>query len=267
MKTNNFHKSKNCNDDCCGLCCTKIEGFSVNIGNTEILKDINIHIHCGELTAIIGPNGSGKSTLLKTILGELKHYGSLNFLDAKGARNGSPLIGYVPQNLNLDNSSPTSVLDLFAACRTRYPTWLYIPKKVKNNVLEILKNVKAEHLIDRRLGALSGGELQRVLLSLAIEPIPDLLLLDEPVSGIDQNGMEIFYKMVSDLRNKFDLSIILVSHDLDLVRKYADRVILLNKTIISNGAPEEVMTSDSFYEIFSMKWHNEMKTNDINNGG
>jgi ABC-type Mn/Zn transport systems, ATPase component len=261
---NRFHKGKNCDGSCCGLCCTKIEGFNVTIGRAEILKDVNLHIHCGELTAIIGPNGAGKSTLLKAMLGEIKHTGSLKYLDAAGTMEGKPLIGYVPQYLNFDSGSPTSVLDLFMSCTSAFPAWLYTPGKIVKYVGERLDRVKAGHLIKRRLGALSGGELQRVLLALALDPVPDLLLLDEPVSGIDHNGLEVFYETVSMLRNNYDLSIILISHDLDLVAKYANRVILMDKTVLANGKPDEVFKSDSFYEVFSLNWQkqNDFKTGD-----
>jgi len=251
---NEKHRSK-CEGNCCGLCCTKIENFGVSIGKTQILENVNIHIHCGELTAIIGPNGAGKSTLLKAVLGEIRHTGVLKYLDAKAVHNGHPLIGYVPQHLNFDLSTPTSVLDVFMACRTRIPSWIASPRNIRNKVAESLARVKAEHLINRRLGALSGGELQRVLLALALDPIPDLLLLDEPVSGIDQNGLELFYNTVSELRQNYDLSIILVSHDLDLVAKYADRVVLLNGTVICSGTPEEVFGDKRTREIFGMSWY------------
>jgi zinc transport system ATP-binding protein len=250
-----MYKNLECSNNCCGLCCTKIENFNVTIGKKRILRDINLHIHCGELTAIIGPNGAGKTTLLKTIIGEVKHKGSIKFVDAKGIRGGMPLIGYVPQHLNFDASTPTSVIDLFSACNSRIPACVKINKKFYQKVYENLSKVKAEHLIDRRIGALSGGEMQRVLLALALEPIPDLLLLDEPVSGIDQNGLDLFYNTVSELREKYDLSIILVSHDLDLVFKYADRVVLLKEEILCNGTPLEVFTNDKMVETFGMSWY------------
>jgi len=248
-KQNSIMESTNENT-CSRLCCTKIENFGVSFGGAKIFENVNVHIHCGELTAIIGKNGAGKSTLLKAILGEVKHSGDLKYLDEKGVHTGHPCIGYVPQYLNFDVGTPTSVLDLFNGCLTRLPSWLCSSQKMRKRVTEDLKKVKAEHLIDRRLGALSGGELQRVLLALALDPIPDLLLLDEPVSGIDQNGLELFYDMVSELRSKNDLSIILVSHDFDLVCRYADRVILLDGTVICNGSPEEVFNDERTRKIF-----------------
>lgn len=251
----------------CGLCCTRIENFSVKFGNKIVLKDINLHIHCGNLTAVIGPNGAGKSTLLKAILGEVRHEGKLKFLDNKNVHTDEPLIGYVPQTLNFDKDSPISVMDLFAASATVMPVWLFYPSGIRKDAMESLKKAGAEHLADRRLGELSGGELQRVLLALAIHPVPDLLLLDEPVSGIDQKGMAQFYDLVSELRKQFDLSIILVSHDLDLVAEYADRVVFLDRTIEASGTPEEVYRHPKFKAIFGDKWHGDLLKKEKEQGG
>lgn len=253
MRINNKHNYACAATECQRLCCTKIENFGVSIGHNSIFKDVNLHIHCGELTALIGTNGAGKSTLLKAILGEVKHEGTLSYLDAKGAHTGHPVIGYVPQYLSFDLSTPTSVLDLFRVCLSNIPVWLSSSKAIRDRVIQNLTKVKAQHLIDRRLGALSGGELQRVLLALALDPIPDLLLLDEPVSGVDHNGLELFYDLVSELRANYDLSIILVSHDLDLVAKYADRVIVLSGSVVCNGTPEEVFREERTRKIFGMR--------------
>jgi zinc transport system ATP-binding protein len=238
----------------CGcLCCTRIERFGVVLGKYEILKDVSLHIHCGELTAIIGQNGAGKSTLLKAILGEIPHTGELIFLDEENNRARKPLVGYVPQKLDFDNSSPTSVYDLFASALTRKAVWFFHSKKLRESIKKNLDVVDAGHLLDRRLGALSGGELQRVLLALALVPLPDLLLLDEPVSGMDQKGLQLFYKTVSELRRSYDLSIILISHDLNLVADYADRVALLNnKTVEAIGTPEEVFSDPRTDAVFGL---------------
>lgn len=234
----------------CGLCCTKIEHFGVRFADTVILKDVNMHIHCGELTALIGPNGAGKSTLLKAILGEIPHKGELKFLDAADCNTSTPVVGYVPQHLDFDPGSPISVLDLFGASAGRLPVCWAHHQSLKTQCRESLGRVQAEHLIDKRLGKLSGGELQRVLLALALTPIPDLLLLDEPVSGVDQRGMEIFYEMVSDLRHRYDLSIILVSHDLNLMARYADRIVYLKQTVVCSGTPAEVFNHDQVIQEF-----------------
>ncbi len=234
----------------CGLCCTKIENFAVTRGNTEILKDINLHIHCGELTALIGPNGAGKSTLLKAILGEIPHQGELKYLDYRDQHAGKPIIGYVPQRLDFDAGSPLSVLDLFGASRSNTPVWLTHSRQLRKHTREILARMQADKLVDRRLGDLSGGELQRILLALALDPLPDLLLLDEPVSGIDRLGLEMFFRKVADLRSEYDLSIILVSHDLQLVAQYADRVVFLNQIVQCVGSPEEVFNNEKAIQTF-----------------
>lgn len=257
-KSNSSNNKNKCLTCCNCLCCTRIQNFGVIRGKTEILKDVNLHIHCGDLTAIIGANGAGKSTLLKAILGEMPHSGEIIFMDEKNARTGHPLIGYVPQKLDFDNSSPASVFDLFAAAYSNVPVWLFHSRALRKKALQSLERVKAEHLIDRRLGVLSGGELQRVLLALALDPVPDLLLLDEPVSGIDQKGLVLFYDTVSKLRREYDLSIILVSHDLDLVAKYADRVVFINnKTAECIGSPKEVFNNKTVVNTFGIGWFGE----------
>ncbi len=225
----------------CGLCTTRLTGFGVRLGGRRILSDVNIHLRCGELTALIGPNGAGKTTLLRAILGEVPHSGDLVFEDGAGRRTHSPVVGYVPQRLEFDPGSPATVLDLFTAALSRIPVCLWHARGTRTRALAALERVQASHLAHRRLGALSGGEMQRVLLALALDPKPDLLLLDEPVSAVDQEGLELFYGTVSELRRQYDLSIILVSHDLGLVARFADRIILLNGTVRRSGTPAEVL--------------------------
>lgn len=234
----------------CNLCCTKIKNFSVKKGDDIILDDVNLHIHCGEITSIIGPNGAGKSTLLKAILGEVTHTGTLEFVDEKDKKQRKPRIGYVPQYLEFDRTTPLDVRDLFAITHSNLPVWLKISKKIDTLATEALKKVEAEDLLNKQLGKLSGGELQRVLLSLALTPMPDILLLDEPVSGVDEKGLKIFYKTVSMLREKYDLTIILISHDFEAVKEYSNRVVLLNKTVKLQGKPKDVFNNKAFEAMF-----------------
>ena len=252
MFKNILHHHARSADDCGHLCCTKVEDFAVSFGRAEIFSGVNLHVHCGQLTALIGPNGAGKSTLLRAILGEVPHKGRLSYTDAAGKRAGHPVIGYVPQYLRFDVSSPTSVMDIFMACLSHRPVWLFPTKSLRPRVLKSLARVRAEHLIDRRLGALSGGEQQRVLRALALDPAPDLLLLDEPVSGVDQNGLELFYQLVAELRAEEDMAIILISHDLNLVAKYADQVVLLDHAVVVSGTPAEVFGDVRTKKIFGM---------------
>jgi zinc transport system ATP-binding protein len=145
---------------------------------------------------------------------------------------------------------------------TNKPVWILQSKTIRENARESLARVQADHLINRRLGALSEGELQRVMLALALAPIPDLLLLDEPVSGIDRNGLKLFYHTVSELRENYDLSIILVSHDLNLVAQFADRVIFINeKTVACSGTPEEVFSNKKVIDMFGLGIFNRQPSN------
>lgn len=234
----------------CGLHCTKINHMSVKFGKDIILKDVNIHVHCGQLTVIIGRNGAGKSTLLKAILGEVEHTGNITFMDMKEKMAKRIKIGYVPQFINIEKHMPTTVYDLFASSICHIPVFLRKDHKIYQEIKNHLKLFGADKLIDKSIGDLSGGELQRVLLAIATKPTPNLLILDEPVSGIDRNGTKDFYEIVNNLKTQYDMSILLVSHDLDLVKKYADKVILLDKEVIKEGTPDEVFESLEFKKHF-----------------
>ena len=186
----------------CGLHCIKIQQLSVEIGGQEILTDINLHIHCGTLNAVIGKNGAGKSTLVKAMLGDLPYSGSIEFKDREDGRLQKLKIGYVPQNINIEPHTPVSVYDLIASYQSRFPVFLHKRRRLYEEIRDSLRLFEAEALIDQQVCSLSGGELQRVLLSLAVMDEPNLLLLDEPVSGIDQNGMELFYRLMDYLDRK-----------------------------------------------------------------
>ena len=147
---------------------------------------------------------------------------------------------------------PLTVCDLMASCLSRRPVWLGVGKETKAQVRKALAETRAEGLMDRLLGALSGGELQRVLLAFALEPMPDLLLLDEPVSAMDRPGIRQFYELVTSLREEYHMPVILVSHDLSHVQKYASRVALLDQTILLEGETEEVLCSEEVRETFGL---------------
>ena len=234
----------------CGLHCVEIKNLSVKIGKEDIIKNINMQVHCGELVMIIGRNGAGKSTLLKSILGEMECTGKIEFIDMKENKKKKIKVGYVPQNLNIERDMPTTVYDMFASYISNKPIWIAKDKKLYKKIKDSLKLFGAEKLIDKRIGNLSGGELQRVLLAIATTPVPNLLILDEPVSGVDRDGTKAFYEILSKLKKEYDMSILLVSHDLDLVKRFADRVILLDKEIIKQGIPEDVYKSREFVERF-----------------
>ena len=237
---------------CGDSCCLRIQNLTVQIGHDQVLKNVNLHVHCGQLMALIGPNGAGKSTLIKAILGQQEHEGVIAF-SAPGQRGKKPKIGYVPQSPSFDPGDPVSVADLFVCCQSRRPAFLGISKAMRAHILECLDRVHATDLIDKRVGALSGGELQRVLLALALEPIPNILILDEPLSGVDVEGQSGLMDMVDELRQTYDLSVLMTTHDFSMLHRYADQVALIDHGIIKLGAPVEVLDSEEFRTAFRMK--------------
>ena len=236
---------------CARACCLRAEGLGVTAGDQVILHDVDFHLHCGEITALIGPNGAGKSTLFRTILGQLPYAGTIDFQQA-GGRRTRPLIGYVPQSPSFDRGDPVSVLDLFVSAIDAWPVFLPAPKKVRARVAACLERVHAESLIDKRIGSLSGGELQRVLLAMALEPVPHILILDEPLSGVDIEGEKQLLDMLDEVRRFYDLSILLSTHDFATLEEYADKVILLQSGVLKAGTPAEVLSSDEFKSVFHL---------------
>ena len=191
---------------CSDACCLKLEGLSVRLQGDSILEDVSFHLHCGEIAALIGSNGAGKSSLFRSILGQLPFHGGITFSPAGGpvirlsdgpdvvinAKGTRPLIGYVPQSPNFDRGDPVSVLDFFTAATSNWPVWLPVPKSRRERAERCLSRVHGEDLLDKPMGGLSGGQLQRVLLALALEPVPHILILDEPLSGVDIEGDSVF---------------------------------------------------------------------------
>lgn len=237
----------------CGhSCCLRIQDLSVKIGTDTILNNINLHAHCGEMIAIIGPNGAGKSTLLKAILGQQEYNGVISF-SMPGQRSRNMKIGYVPQSPVFDPGDPVTVADLFACCMSKRPVFLGLSKAMRNKVYACLERVHGEELIDKRVGALSGGELQRVLLALALEPLPNILILDEPLSGVDVEGMAILMDVIDELRRVYDLSILMSTHDFGMLKSYADQVILIDHEIVYQGTAGEVLSSEAFRRVFHQK--------------
>lgn len=234
----------------CGLHCLKINNITVRVGGQTLVEDVSLHAHCGEITAVIGRNGAGKSTLFKAILGQISHDGEVVFTGHNGipARR-VPRIGYVPQSLNIDESSPATVLDMAVAYTSHWPVFLPTPRRLRQAIAEHFAQFDAADLLDKPAGRLSGGEWQRVLLAIATRPHPDMLVLDEPVSGVDEAGLHRFYDLLERLR-KQDMVILLISHDLAFVRHHADRVVLLDRTVLAKGNPATVFTSEPFAAVF-----------------
>ena len=234
-------------------CSVKIEELSVRKGSTEILNQVNLTANHGEILALIGRNGAGKTTLLKAILGQTPYSGRISYFKCQGKRIDRPRIGYVPQFLAFDRSTPVTVEDLFCANRSRIPVWMSHGKKRQKEAESLLEKVGGTGLFRKKLGALSGGELQRVLLAFALDPLPDLLLLDEPVSAVDRKGVGVFYDLVTSLRSEYHMPVILVSHDLGHVKKYASKAAFLQDgTVAMQNAVDKVLNNPQVREAFGL---------------
>ena len=233
----------------------EIRDLSVRAGGKEILSGINADIRCGEVTALIGPNGAGKTTLLLAILGLVPYSGEIRFCRSEEHGKGAPRIGYVPQRIDLDPNAPLTVLDFFALSSQRLPVFLGASRKSRAGATAALAKGGAGHLAGRPLGKLSGGELQRVLLALALRDDPDILLLDEPVSGVDVSGEELFCDFLDQIHRESRFSLLLVSHDLSVVSRHAGRVICLNRSIVCQGATTEVLTPETLGAMYGSGAH------------
>jgi zinc transport system ATP-binding protein len=210
-----------------------VKKLSVNFEHTPVLKDISFSVEQGEVLAIVGPNGSGKSVLLRTILGLVPHQGGI-------AWQGTPKIGYVPQHLGIEKDFPLSVMEFMA-----------MKEPDTDKVMQSLAAVGIDgNVLHQRLGWLSGGQLQRVLIAWSIIDKPDVLLYDEPTSGIDVGGEETIYNLLKKLQDQRSMTIILVSHDLNIVYKYADNVMCINKKMICFGVPSKVLDPTALAQLY-----------------
>ena len=223
----------------------QLDQVAVRQGGLEILAPLTTGIELRSVTAIIGPNGAGKTTLLKAILGLIPYTGAIKFFSQDGVPlRRRPVIGYVPQRLDFDRGLPMTVRDLMAMGVQRLPVWCGITKKAESLARRELKRVEAEGLLDRQLGKLSGGEFQRVQLALALQIEPDIVLLDEPVSGVDVAGENLFCDLLQSVQDESRLTLVMVSHDLSVVSKHATHAICLNHGLVAAGPVSSVLTPD-----------------------
>jgi len=230
-----------------------IRDLWVKRGPRSVLAGVSAEIPRGGITALVGLNGSGKSTLLRTILREFPYEGEIRFRCGHDHSRPRPeYVGYVPQRLAIDARLPLTVRDLLGlALNNARPLFFGIRRKLDARMKGMLKVVGAEHLLDVPVEGLSGGQLQRILLALALEPQPELLLLDEPAAGIDFKDVEEFYGMIADLNNRTGVTVLLVSHDLQTIAGFATQVLCLRDgRICATGHPSEVLTPARIAEVF-----------------
>lgn len=226
------------------------ENVTVSLGGNPILENVSAKVPQGGCTAIVGPNGAGKTTMLLALLGELPYSGGIRI---SRVDNGRQLcIGYVPQRLQFDRGLPLTVLEFMVMGWQRTPLWFGVRRCYRGRAMELLKSVKMNGLENRKIGALSGGEMQRVLLALALGQEPDLLVLDEPASGVDFQGEHVFCELLDKLRCEKGFTQLMVSHDLPTVTHHATHVICLNRKVAAEGSPREVLTAETLTAIFGL---------------
>lgn len=225
------------------------ENVTVQLGGVSILDRVTASVPRGGCTAIVGPNGAGKTTLLLSLLGECPYKGYIT-VTTKHSRQSR--IGYVPQRLSFDRAIPMTVMEFMVLGIQKKPLWFGVRKDLEKKSMYRLNSVRADHLAKRKLGALSGGEMQRVLLALALAQDPDLLVLDEPAAGVDIQGEHVFCELLDDLRRKDGFTQLMVSHDLATVTHHATHVICLNHTVAAEGPPHEALTGETLTAIFGM---------------
>lgn len=216
-----------------------VENLGVKFDNNEVLKGLNFFVQKGDVLAIVGPNGAGKSVLFRALLGLVPYSGKIYW---------SPKlkVGYVPQKFNIDKDLPLSVEE-----------FLKFKEKNLDKIIGVLKSVGIRdehhiehHVLKQRIGWLSGGQIQRILIAWSILDNPDVLLFDEPTAGIDVGGEETIYNLLKKLKNERGFTIILISHDLNIVYKYANNVICVNKEMVCYGEPSTVLDPASLVKLY-----------------
>lgn len=216
-----------------------VRDLNVNFGEHEVLHDITFDIHRGDVVAFVGPNGSGKSVLFRALLDLIPYSGDIDW--GKGLR-----VAYVPQHFVVDRDFPLSVLE-----------FLRFKEKNTDKLITALKTVGMEdsrhlqeHVLHKRLGWLSGGQLQRVMVAWSLLDNPDVLLYDEPTSGIDIGGEETIYHLLNKLRTERNMTVLLISHDLNIVYKYASEVICINRQMVCYGPPREALDPQALQLLY-----------------
>ncbi|MFB4370424.1 MULTISPECIES: metal ABC transporter ATP-binding protein [unclassified Pseudomonas] len=219
---------------------------SLVLGRTSILDNVSFQVRPGSVHALVGPNGGGKSSLIKTLLGQMPHQGTLSL--AWQGEVGT--IGYVPQALEFDRGLPMTVDDFMAAMCQRRPAFLGLSKHYAKAIDEALARVGMLEKRKRRMGALSGGERQRVLLAQGLIPAPQLLVLDEPMSALDEAGIQVFERLLGDWRCA-GMTVLWIEHDLEAVKRLADRVTGLSRRVLFDAPPAEALTPERLLSLFS----------------
>ncbi len=223
----------------------EIKNLTLTLSNTKILKNINLTVEPGKIHCLVGPNGGGKTSLLRSILGQVPYEGEIYISYDK-----TKIIGYVPQYLDFEKSLPITVENFLSIVYQQKPCFLGVSGKYRKTINDLLKRIGMYEKKKRLVGNLSGGEKQRLLLAQAIYPEPDLLILDEPFTGIDKLGEDYFKSVIKDLKNK-GVTILWIHHNLKQVIEMADTVTCIKKEIQFSGEPKKVLDEEKILTVFS----------------
>ena len=239
------------------------QNFSVRFGDFQALDSIQLEVPQGAFVAIVGPNGAGKSTLLKSLLGITvgvhkdgsSHIsGSVKVFGRSPDQTSAGQVGYVPQVKSFDRSFPALALEVVVSgLRRSWPFWISKAERLKAG--EMLEQVGASHLAERRLGRLSGGELQRVYLARALVRQPKLMLLDEPATGVDAVGEADLYRHLETYQRQTGATVMMITHDWEAAQHHASAVLLMNRRVIAYGLPADVMCHDCLAQAFGHVGH------------
>ena len=224
----------------------EISNLTVKYPEVIALDDVSFVVKQGDFLGIIGPNGAGKSTLFDSMLGLNTTYtGTIKFFDEdiKISKTYHQEIGYVPQRPEFENNFPATVSDVVRMALRK--------KSDENKIDEVLQRLWIHELRNRRIGELSGGQLQRVFIAKALVNDPKILILDEPITGVDQQNIDLFFSILKELNSKHGITIIWSSHDLDAVNKLANHVACLNRTLFFHGESEKFFSDDELVKQYS----------------
>jgi zinc transport system ATP-binding protein len=210
--------------------------LTVRLDGQLLLADVSLSVGRGTIHCIVGPNGAGKSTLIGAVLGQLPFDGRILAHWKTSGR-----IGYVPQTFAVDRTLPVTVADFLALTRQQRPVCFGVGGHTLQRIRTLLDRVGLAGYERRQLSVLSGGELRRVLLAHALDPLPELLILDEPTTGLDATASQWLEDVLVASRDRDGVTVLMISHDLEHVRQHADRVTVLDKRVISDGTPAEVL--------------------------
>jgi zinc transport system ATP-binding protein len=220
------------------------DGVGLSLGNTEILRDVSFQVRAGTVHCIVGANGGGKTSLVRSLLGQMPHTGRIAIHWAEGR-----VVGYVPQALDFDKSLPITVADFMGMTCQRRPVFFGLARSTRLSVDAALERLGLAGKRNARLGSLSGGERQRVLFAQALIPEPALLVLDEPMTGLDLKGKEILEQAITGFA-KAGGTVLWINHDIVQVHALADALTYVNRTVLLDGVPREVLATGVAAELF-----------------